>query len=104
MVIGITSEKASTPMTRDQDAEDLLGGVRRRRDAVRGEHGQSRRLAQPLVHEPLGVQRRAEQPLLDPVAEGLGDVDEVLERPGVERRPAPAVAGGTAVRLSQVLG
>ena len=41
-------------------------------DANTAERG---RLAEPLVLELLGVQRRAEQPVLEPVAPRLGQLD-----------------------------
>ena len=65
----------------DEDPQDLLGGVGRRREVVGGEHGQRRGLAQPLVLELLGVQRRPEQPALDPVADAVRrQVDRRLHR------------------------
>ena len=54
--------------------EDLLGPVGRRRDAVRCEHAQGRRLAHALAGELLGDQRLAEHPVLDPVPGRLGEL------------------------------
>ena len=76
-MIGTTSENAATPIAGIEHPEDLLGGVGRRREVVGGEHGERGRLAEPLVRELLGVQRRAEQPVLEPVAERLGHVDRL---------------------------
>ena len=48
----------------DEVGEQLLGGVRRRRQVVGREHGESGRLAQALVDELVGVQRRAQEAVL----------------------------------------
>ena len=68
MVIGHDQREGGQPYERDQDVEDLLGGVGRRREVVRGEHRERRGLAQALVVHLVGVHRRAEQPPLQPVA------------------------------------
>ena len=73
-----------------QHPEDLLRRVRRRRDAVRREDGQGGRVAQPLVLEVLGVERRAQQLRLEPVAERLGDGERSRGR---ERSGAVALSG-----------
>ena len=75
-VIGMTSENAASPTARHQHAQDLLGGVGARREVVRGEHRQRRGLAQRLVFEPLRVQRRAQQSVLDPIRQRLGDLSD----------------------------
>ena len=49
------------PRHRHQDVQDLLGGVRRRRQVVGGEDGEGGGLAEPLVLELLAVQGLAEQ-------------------------------------------
>ena len=54
--------------------EDLLRAVGRRRDAVGSKHAEGRRLAHPLAGELLGDEWLAEQPVLDPVAGGLGEL------------------------------
>ena len=59
----------------DQHPQDLLGGVGRRGDAVGREDGERGRDAEPLVFELVGVQRRAEDLVLDPVATRLRNVD-----------------------------
>ena len=56
----------------DQDVQDLLGRVRRRGEVVAGEDGQGGRLAEPLVDETLGRQRRPDDQPLE-AAEPLGD-------------------------------
>ena len=48
-VIGSSRLKAATPDARHELEEDLLGAVRRRRDAVGGEHAERHRLAEPLA-------------------------------------------------------
>ena len=70
-MIGVTSVKAAEPHPRQQDEEDLFGGVSARREVVRGEHRECRRLAERLVLQPLGVQRRTQQPVLDPIPDWL---------------------------------
>jgi hypothetical protein len=62
---------------RVQHPEELLGGVRGGRQVVGGEHGQGGGLAQPLVGQLVGVEGWPEQLLLDPVAERLGQIDQV---------------------------
>ena len=54
-----------------QDAQDLFGGVGARREVVRGEHCERCGLAECLVFQPLGVQRRAQQLVLDPISQRL---------------------------------
>ena len=75
IVIGTTSAERGDADGRHEDAEDLLGRVGRRREVVGREHRERGRLAEPLVLEPLGVQRRTEQLVLDPVAAALGERD-----------------------------
>ena len=76
----------------DQRDQHLLGGVGRRRDDVRGQHGQGGRPAQALGRLPLRGERAGRAAVLQPVAEGLGEVDP--DRPaaaggrGAGRRPA----------------
>ena len=86
--------------------QDLLGGVGRGRDDVRGQHGQRRGLAEALRRLALGGDRRAEDGVLEPVAErsragrassGRG------QRLGGDRRPgagprARATTGAVAAR------
>ena len=79
---------------RDEGAQDLLGGVRRRRQVVRGEHGEGRGLAQPLVAQLVRGQRRAQDPLLDAVAQRLGQLDQVLAGAGLELRGGLGHGGG----------
>ena len=57
------------------DTEDLLGRVRGRREVVTGEHRERGGLAEPFVREPLGVQRRAEEALLEAVSPRLRQLD-----------------------------
>ena len=59
------------PDDRDQHPQNLLGGVRRRRQVVGREDRQRGGLAEALVLELLGVQRRAEQLVLQPVAQAV---------------------------------
>ena len=55
--------------------QDLLGAVCRRRDHVRGEDPEGEDLAQLLLLQALGDERRPEHPFLGPVAERLGQYD-----------------------------
>src|SRR4029453_14942754 len=55
----------------DQNQQHLLGGIGGRGDRVGGEHGQRDPLGDPLVGELRGLERRAEQGPLGPVAERL---------------------------------
>ena len=58
---------------RDEHGEDLLGAVGGRGDAVGREHAEGDQLAEALLGEPLGDERRAEELLLQPVRERLGE-------------------------------
>jgi hypothetical protein len=57
-----------------QHPQDLLGGVRRGRQVVGGEDGESGRLAEAFVDELVGAERRAQQMALEAVRPDLGDV------------------------------
>ena len=101
-MIGVTSPKAATP-DRDQDPQDLLGRVGRGRDDVRGEHGQSGGLAQPLGRLPLGGDRGPEEGVLEPVrsvsgrysATGDADAPRVRAASGATSGPrAESTVGG----------
>ena len=62
------------PHRRDQDPQDLLGGVGGRGQVVGGEDGQSRRLPQPFVDELVRPEGWAEKPVLEPVPQALGQL------------------------------
>ena len=72
--------------------KDLLGPVRRRRDAVRGQHAERSRLAEPLDRQALGDQRRPEQRLLQAVRKRLGQDDDVAELLATESRLGTSLA------------
>jgi hypothetical protein len=59
--------KRGDPDVRDEVSEDLLGAVGDRRQVVGREHGERGRFPETLVGQRLGVERRAEQPVLDAV-------------------------------------
>ena len=93
-------ERAETD-DRDEHTQHLLGRVRRRREVVGREHRERGRLAEPLVLELLGVQRRAEQLVLQPVARAVGrHLDAGNDRRGADRRRGRRgrrVASGSAL-------
>ena len=81
------------PDDRHEHAQHLFGGVRRRREVVGSEHGEGGRLAQTLVLELLGVERRAEELVLQPVTQAVGrQLDAGLDRRG-ERVRSDGVRG-----------
>ena len=79
-----TRLNAATPDGREQHAQDLLGGVGRRRDAVGREHGERGRDAEPLVLQLVGVERRPEQLVL-----AAGSGGSRAARPGPSRGTGP---------------
>ncbi len=72
----------------DQDPQDLLGGIRRRRERVRGEDRERLRLRYPLVDEPGAGQRRPDQ---DPP-------QALIEPPGRAARDEGVLARDQCVR------
>ena len=78
------------PGDRDEDAEDLLGGVGRRRHHVRREDRQCGRLAQALAMQLIVHQRRAQEEPLDPVIQLFGKLGRLDRR----RRPGAFVRLG----------
>ena len=80
----------------DQDAQHLLGGVRRGGHHVGGQHRQGGRLSQTLAVELVADQGRAQKDALDPVATALGQA----RRDGgirAHRRPGQVVDGPRGV-------
>ncbi len=77
-VTGSTERERRDPDVLDQLDEHLLGPVRRGRDAVRRQHPHRHEAPEPLGGKLLADHWRAEQDVLDPVAEGLGDLDGAL--------------------------
>ena len=88
---GHDQAEGGQPHVRHQLGEHLLGAVGRRRDAVGRQHTEGDGPAQPLAAQLLGDQRRAEQLVLQPVAEGLGESSFDHWPPG---DAAPAAAAG----------
>ena len=69
--------------------QDLFGGVGRGRDDVRGQDRQRGGLAQPLHRLPFRGDRRAEDGVLEPVPDVLGQVDRIRRREGLGGDAAP---------------
>lgn len=81
----------------DQRDQGLLGGVGRRRDDVGGQHGQRRLLVEALRAQLLGDERGAQEPVLEAVAQRLGELRAAIHSGGKwaqRRRRRPRLGVG----------